>query len=95
MLAADFHKRILVVDLDPQTNSTIMLIGEDNWKALNDQGNNLHSFFKAALDEPRRIPQRCHYVTKTLFLGVRSTYLPDWFANPAKTAQKHKKTSHF
>ena len=50
MLAGDFHKRILVIDLDPQTNSTIMLIGEDKWKALNDQGNTLHSFFKGALD---------------------------------------------
>lgn len=50
MLAGAFDKRVLVIDLDPQTNSTIMLIGEDKWKALNDQGSTLHSFFKAALD---------------------------------------------
>ena len=50
MLAGAFDKRVLVIDLDPQTNSTIMLIGEDKWKVLNDQGNTLHSFFKAALD---------------------------------------------
>ena len=50
MLAGAFDKRVLVIDLDPQTNSTIMLIGEDKWKTLNDQGNTLHSFFKAALD---------------------------------------------
>ena len=57
MLAGDFHKRILVVDLDLQTNSTIMLIGEGNWKALNDQGNNLHSFFKAALMSQGEFPK--------------------------------------
>lgn len=50
MLAGAFHKKILVIDLDPQTNSTIMLIGENKWQMLNNQGRTLHTFFKAALD---------------------------------------------
>ena len=31
-LAARFDKRVLVIDLDPQTNATTMLIGESRWK---------------------------------------------------------------
>ncbi len=33
-LAYMFQKRVLVIDLDPQTNATIALIGEDNWLDL-------------------------------------------------------------
>src|SRR5208337_2100934 len=35
MLSAEFGKKVLVVDLDPQTNATVMLIGEEKWKDLN------------------------------------------------------------
>lgn len=48
-LAARFSKRVLVVDLDPQTNATVMLIGEDRWKALNEKGHTLATLFKDAL----------------------------------------------
>jgi chromosome partitioning protein len=30
--SAERRKKVLVVDLDPQTNATVMLIGEDRWK---------------------------------------------------------------
>ncbi len=29
--SANMGKRVLVIDLDPQTNATLMLIGEDKW----------------------------------------------------------------
>ena len=48
-LAAHFGKRVLVVDLDPQTNSTVMLIGEARWKAMNKKGRTLATLFKDAL----------------------------------------------
>lgn len=48
-LAARFGKRVLVIDLDPQTNATTMLIGEDRWKALNEKGHTLATLFKDAL----------------------------------------------
>ncbi|MGW7556488.1 ParA family protein, partial [Streptomyces rimosus] len=48
-LSAEFSKRVLVVDLDPQTNLTTILIGEDKWKRLNDEGRTLATLFKDAL----------------------------------------------
>ena len=51
MLSAEFGKRVLVVDLDPQTNATVMLIGDDEWKERNDDGHTLAQLFKDALEE--------------------------------------------
>ena len=47
--ASQYRKKVLVVDLDPQTNATVMLIGEDKWKSLNDKGHTLATLFKDAL----------------------------------------------
>lgn len=49
-LSAEFGKRVLVVDLDPQTNATTMLIGEDKWRELNKKEHTLARLFKDALD---------------------------------------------
>lgn len=49
-LSAEFHKRVLVIDLDPQTNATTMLIGEDKWGKLNAKEHTLARLFKDALD---------------------------------------------
>ena len=49
MLVAEFRKKVLVIDLDPQTNATTMLVGEDAWKQLNDQEFTLARLFKDAL----------------------------------------------
>jgi chromosome partitioning protein len=49
-LASKFGQRVLVIDLDPQTNATTMLIGENRWKTLNDKGWTLATLFKDALD---------------------------------------------
>jgi chromosome partitioning protein len=49
-LASRFGKRILVIDLDPQTNSTVMLLGEPRWKQLNEKGWTLATLFKDALE---------------------------------------------
>ncbi len=48
-LSAEFSKRVLVIDLDPQTNLTTVLIGEERWKSLNDEGQTLATLFKDAL----------------------------------------------
>ena len=53
--SAVFSKRVLVIDLDPQTNATTMLIGEERWEALNKQGRTLNWLFKSAHD-PYTIP---------------------------------------
>jgi chromosome partitioning protein len=49
-LASHFGKRVLVIDLDPQTNATTMLIGEKRWKEINEKGWTLATLFKDALD---------------------------------------------
>lgn len=48
-LASEFGKSVLVVDLDPQTNATTMLIGEKKWKLLNEKGLTLATLFKDAM----------------------------------------------
>lgn len=49
-LSAVFHKRVLVIDLDPQTNATTMLIGEKRWRDLNEKGHTLARLFQDALE---------------------------------------------
>ena len=45
-LSATMSKRVLIIDLDPQTNATTMLIGEDRWSELNGQEHTLARFLK-------------------------------------------------
>lgn len=49
-LSAEFRKRVLVIDLDPQTTATTMLIGEDKWRELDKKEHTLARLFKDALD---------------------------------------------
>lgn len=49
-LSSEFNKKVLVIDLDPQTNATTMLIGEDKWKKLNASEQTLARLFKDALE---------------------------------------------
>lgn len=51
MLSGEFRKRVLIIDLDPQTNATTMLIGEKRWEELNDTNCTLAQLFKDALAE--------------------------------------------
>ena len=48
-LSAEFRKRVLVIDLDPQTNATTMLIGENKWRKLNEKHHTLAQLFQDAL----------------------------------------------
>ncbi|WP_425146441.1 ParA family protein [Deinococcus sp.] len=38
-------KRVLVIDLDPQTNATLALIGEERWEACDEAGQTLAQLF--------------------------------------------------
>jgi len=49
-LSAEFSKKVLIVDLDPQTNATVMLIGDEKWKELDEQDYTLARLFEDALD---------------------------------------------
>jgi chromosome partitioning protein len=66
-LAAEFGKRVLLIDLDPQTNATVMLIGEEKWRQLNDQEFTLARLLKDALVEPH---ERRFDLNQTLQRGV-------------------------
>ncbi|QGJ71302.1 p-loop containing nucleoside triphosphate hydrolase [Planctomycetales bacterium 10988] len=48
-LASVFDKTVLVVDLDPQTNTTISLISEEKWLSLNKSGRTLYHLFNDRL----------------------------------------------
>ena len=52
ILSGEFHKRVLLVDLDPQTNATAMLIGDEKWGQVNEEGRTLAKLFSDALREP-------------------------------------------
>jgi chromosome partitioning protein len=49
MLAGEWGRSVLVIDLDPQTNATVALLGEKRWKRLNEKGHTLHTLFADAL----------------------------------------------
>lgn len=49
-MSGELGKKVLVIDLDPQTNATVMLIGEEKWRELNDKEWTLARLFKDALD---------------------------------------------
>lgn len=51
LLAGEFGKKVLVVDLDAQTNCTTMLIGEEKWKELDDEGHTLATLFEDVINE--------------------------------------------
>jgi chromosome partitioning protein len=51
MLSEAFHKHVLIIDLDPQTNATTMLIGEEKWGELNKKGYTLATLFRDAVEE--------------------------------------------
>jgi chromosome partitioning protein len=49
ILAKEFRKHVLFVDLDPQTNATINLIGETEWQKRDADGRTLAQLFKDKL----------------------------------------------
>ncbi len=44
-LAVEHHRKVLVIDLDPQTNATVCLIPEDDWKVRDESGRTLYQLF--------------------------------------------------
>ena len=49
-MAGMFGKSVLLIDLDPQTNLTTMMIGTEHWHELNNSGRTLKALFEQALD---------------------------------------------
>lgn len=51
MLSGEFGQRVLLIDLDPQTNLTIMMVGEQRWGELDSAGRTLATLFEVALGD--------------------------------------------
>jgi chromosome partitioning protein len=64
-LAGRFDARVLLIDLDPQTNATLSLMTEKEWEAHASNPGTLLDFFSACVDErPFDIAQIRHFYTK-------------------------------
>src|SRR5437016_3185102 len=50
VLSGAHGKKVLIIDLDPQTTASIMLVGEDRWDELNDAGHTVAQLFRDALE---------------------------------------------
>ncbi|HEX2348283.1 MAG TPA: ParA family protein, partial [Ktedonobacterales bacterium] len=57
-LALEHHKRVLVIDLDPQTNATVCLIPEAQWKERDEGGRTLYQLFAEQLKGTTRFSAR-------------------------------------
>lgn len=51
MLVHEHHQNVLVIDLDPQTNATVMLVEEHRWRELDEEGATVAQLFADALEE--------------------------------------------
>ncbi|MDN3459192.1 ParA family protein [Rhodococcus sp. APC 3903] len=49
MLSGEFGQRVLLIDLDPQTNLTIMMVGERRWGEVDSLNLTIASLFDAAV----------------------------------------------
>jgi chromosome partitioning protein len=54
VFSAEMRKKVLMIDLDPQTNATVMLFGEDRWLELNKKGHTLAQLFKDAMNRDEK-----------------------------------------
>lgn len=53
-MASEFSKKVLVIDLDPQTNATISLINEERWEELDKNNQTLFHLFNDKLERTNK-----------------------------------------
>lgn len=70
-LVSQFSKKVLVIDLDPQTNSTIALLDEEKWEQLDNDGKTLFHLFSDKLEKTKKFD-----ITHALQTGVSNLVLP-------------------
>ena len=74
-------KRVLVVDLDPQCNSTLWLVGRDVYQWMQDRDQTLHELFRQSLAKGRPDAQPLiHKVERQELSGGRLDLLPGSFS---------------
>ncbi len=57
ILAQEHKKRVLVIDLDPQTNATVTLIQEKKWQEMDQTGRTIAQLFTDKLNQPHVPPK--------------------------------------
>jgi len=76
-LAKEHDKKVLIVDLDPQSNSSIWLLGPARWSLLNSEENFMKTsaaMFYGRVEHERFI---------TPFGDATGSFLPDFYLSPA------------
>lgn len=66
-LTFEKKKKVLVIDLDPQTNATVMLINQEVWKNANDNKRTIHQMFLDKLNNTNDFD-----IHKSIIKGVSS-----------------------
>ncbi|MTK11591.1 MAG: AAA family ATPase [Clostridiaceae bacterium] len=64
-LTYEFNKKVLVIDLDPQTNATILLINQDTWKKANENNKTIHQMFFDDLNNTKAFNTEESIIKKT------------------------------
>ena len=67
VLSVEFNKRVLVIDLDAQTNATTMLIGEEKWAEVNKEKQTIAQLFYEGV-YPRS--EKIFDINKAILKGV-------------------------
>jgi len=69
-LVTEFDKKVLVIDLDPQTNATVALINDSKWEKLDDENKTLYHLFNDKLEKTTLFN-----IDKAIQTGVSNLYL--------------------
>jgi chromosome partitioning protein len=68
-LAMEHNKRVLLIDLDPQTNATVLLMDENEWLEKDRNGETLLQLFKDKLDRTSKFDIRKAIVRRASNVG--------------------------
>lgn len=71
-LVSEFGKKVLVIDLDPQTNATIALIDEIRWEAVNNAKQTIAHLIQDLIDGTNHFD-----LAKAVLTGVSNLRLPN------------------
>lgn len=68
-LALKHNKKVLVVDLDPQTNATVMLIKQQTWKQANDHKKTIDQMFLDRIENTKNFDLRKSIIKSVSNIG--------------------------
>jgi len=70
-LASEFGQKVLVIDLDPQTNATVALIGEEKWDQLDRKNQTVFHLFNDLIEN-----RESFRIDQAIQKGVSNLQLP-------------------